>query len=796
MKHLFKVLATIAALAAQPLHIYAQGTAFTYQGVLNNGASAATGLYDFTFTLFGASSGGAPLAGPLTNSSTAVAGGQFIATLDFGSNVFAGQNAWLEIAVRTNGSATFNTLAPRQQVTPAPYAIYAESSGTANSIVGGSGGGWSLTGNGGTTPGTDFLGTTDDQPLELWVNGGRAFRLEPGNGSPNVLGGRGGSADPSATGATIGGGVLNTVGTGSSATVSGGFENTVSNLYPTVSGGEFNLAGANGAAVGGGYNNTASGREAAVAGGAQNVASGDGAAIGGGGYDGTSVIGNTASGRASTVGGGMDNLGLGDYAAVLGGYNNNASGIYSTVPGGTLNVASGPASFAAGHQAQAMHDGSFVWADDTGGAFVSTANDQFSVRANGGVRFVTGGAGVTIDGVPLGTGGGGGGGTNGWLLSGNAGANPANGYFLGTIDTNALELRVDGLRGMRLDDAFDGLNEGINLTGGHWNNSIINGSAGATIAGGGGDFHFTDIHGTHIVYNVNTVTGSYGTVGGGDANTAGYEATVPGGGNNSAAGKGSFAAGRNAHTSYDGSFVWGDGTQAANGTASNRFEVLATGGVNLYTGTVGINTGTPRQALDVNGGFVEVQGNGAQVGIGSISASEVEVGSFNNAVTAVSFVNLSTFAPMHINCSSLTILGGADLAEPFQISPAKQEAAQGSVLVIDDANPGHLKLSDRPYDARVAGVISGAEGINPGIQMQQQGLLEGGRNVALTGRVYVQADASNGPIKPGDLLTTSSIPAHAMKVTDHAKAQGAVLGKAMTGLEKGEGMVLVLVTLQ
>jgi hypothetical protein len=80
--------------------------------------------------------------------------------------------------------------------------------------------------------------------------------------------------------------------------------------------------------------------------------------------------------------------------------------------------------------------------------------------------------------------------------------------------------------------------------------------------------------------------------------------------------------------------------------------------------------------------------------------------------------------------------------------------------------------------------------------MHQQGLLEGGRNVALTGRVYVQADTSNGAIKPGDLLTTSSTPGRAMRVTDHAKAAGAILGKAMTGLSQGQGMVLVLVTLQ
>ena len=58
------------------------------------------------------------------------------------------------------------------------------------------------------------------------------------------------------------------------------------------------------------------------------------------------------------------------------------------------------------------------------------------------------------------------------------------------------------------------------------------------------------------------------------------------------------------------------------------------------------------------------------------------------------------------------------------------------------------------------------------------------------------ADASNGAIQPGDLLTTSGVPGRAMKVTDHAKAAGAILGKAMTGLGDGQGMVLVLVTLQ
>ena len=66
----------------------------------------------------------------------------------------------------------------------------------------------------------------------------------------------------------------------------------------------------------------------------------------------------------------------------------------------------------------------------------------------------------------------------------------------------------------------------------------------------------------------------------------------------------------------------------------------------------------------------------------------------------------------------------------------------------------------------------------------------------MTGRVYCRADASAGAILPGDLLTTSDTPGHAMKATDHDRAQGAVIGKAMTGLKEGHGLVLVLVSLQ
>ncbi len=179
--------------------------------------------------------------------------------------------------------------------------------------------------------------------------------------------------------------------------------------------------------------------------------------------------------------------------------------------------------------------------------------------------------------------------------------------------------------------------------------------------------------------------------------------------------------------------------------------------------------------------------------------ADAPIFSDNAASTRVVLWNTAYSGLMDLVCqkgdvSTLTIRGGADLAEPFAMS--QPDVEPGSVVVIDEANPGKLRQSTHAYDNKVAGIVSGANGIRPGISMIQEDQLEAGKNVALTGRVYVQADASLGAIQPGDLLTSSDTPGHAMKVTEHAKAQGAILGKAMSGLKAGKGMVLVLVTLQ
>lgn len=104
--------------------LYAQGTAFTYQGQLNFKNGPANGIYNFTFTLYATNTGGTAIAGPVTNTIVGVSNGLFTATIDFG-NAFSSGARWLEIGVETNGAISFTTLAPRLPITPAPYAITA-----------------------------------------------------------------------------------------------------------------------------------------------------------------------------------------------------------------------------------------------------------------------------------------------------------------------------------------------------------------------------------------------------------------------------------------------------------------------------------------------------------------------------------------------------------------------------------------------------------------------------------------------------------------------------------------------
>lgn len=132
-------------------------------------------------------------------------------------------------------------------------------------------------------------------------------------------------------------------------------------------------------------------------------------------------------------------------------------------------------------------------------------------------------------------------------------------------------------------------------------------------------------------------------------------------------------------------------------------------------------------------------------------------------------------------------LEGADYAESLTV--ADTAVTPGMVVVIDDE--GRIRPCASDYDTRVAGVVSGAGGVKPAIVLDRH---DGGAPVALMGKLWVLADASDGPIRCGDLLTTSSTPGHARRVTDPASAIGSIVGKALTDLAGGTGFVRALVS--
>jgi hypothetical protein len=205
----------------------------------------------------------------------------------------------------------------------------------------------------------------------------------------------------------------------------------------------------------------------------------------------------------------------------------------------------------------------------------------------------------------------------------------------------------------------------------------------------------------------------------------------------------------------DGSFHSGGITVLQNGFVGigHRlpFRQLTVDGAAFISGSVGIGVGSPSEKLDVAG---------------------------------------------TVKCTVLMITGGGDIAEPFDVGSSEMLKA-GMLVVIDSEHPGKLKLSETAYDRCVAGVVSGAGSVEPGMIMSQSGTIADGEfPVALSGRVFCWGDASAGAIQPGDLLTTSDTPGHAMKASDPQRSHGAVIGKAMTSLEEGKGLVLVLVNLQ
>ncbi|MEM6697308.1 MAG: hypothetical protein AAF599_02850 [Bacteroidota bacterium] len=250
-------------------------------------------------------------------------------------------------------------------------------------------------------------------------------------------------------------------------------------------------------------------------------------------------------------------------------------------------------------------------------------------------------------------------------------------------------------------------------------------------------------------------------------------------------------------------------------------------------GNVGIGTTTPDQELDVDGDIALTDGSGliefkegatqkarlSYTGIdlilennetdGDVDIEAVDNITFRTSSTDVTRmfigedgdIGIGTVSPsskLHVN-GKLTVTG-SDFAERFNVNGFDnlgKEEMKGMLLVIDENSAGDLKLCETAYDRKVAGIVSGAGGVNTGLLMGEPNTLaDGNIPVAISGRVYCRVDANYGAIEIGDFLTTSSTTGHAMKVKDFEQAQGAIIGKAMTSLKEGKGLVLVLISMQ
>jgi hypothetical protein len=730
------LLLLLSTLSLQPSTVFAQDTAFTYQGRLNASTNPATGIYDLRFAIFDSLSAGSQQGSTLTNTATSVSNGLFVVALDFG-NQFPGADRWLEIGVRTNGSGPFSTLSPRQQLTPAPYAIFAEGAsaagisgtiptanltGTYGSAVtfnnaannfSGNGTGltnvnaatlgglgaanfWQLGGNN-IAPG-QFLGSTNNQALELKANGVRALRLEGGalsgktvsegypypNGAPNMIGG-----SPlnfvalNVVGATIGGGGATNYENHSYsnsiyvdfATIGGGLQNTIEAsdyIYTvegsTIGGGTINIIKTNaiGSTIGGGVRNTiqTNASLSTISGGFNNQVTGKGGFVGGGGYDGSVFAGNSAGGNVSTIGGGLgntintgangafigggrENLNSSAYSTIAGGLNNTnqSNTSYSTIGGGWLNLIQDGAdqSVIAGGNAGHIQTGareSFI-----GGGFANT------IQTNAGNSFIGGGAGNLI-------------GTNSGysaIAGGSGNSVPANAPFATIAGGGA---NISSGYAATIGGGYNNISSGTYSTVAGGVNNISSGFYG-TVGGGvgntnGGDFatvgggvgntnsgSYGTIGGGYVNTSsgnsatigggyLNTSSSSYATVGGGSSNVAtNAYATVPGGAYNAAGGQFSFAAGFRAKALHNGAFVWADSTGPDFTSATNdQFLVRAANGV-------GINKTNPATALDVNGTVTATSFNGNGAGLASLNAANLAGSVPSASLTSVPAGNLT-----------------------------------------------------------------------------------------------------------------------------------------------------------
>ena len=347
-------------------------------------------------------------------------------------------------------------------------------------------------------------------------------------------------------------------------------------------------------------------------------------------------------------------------------------------------------------------------------------------------------------------------GTSGGTLSGNM-VNSATQYNIG--GNRVLSLGAGVGLGAALDNLFVGVMAGQGNTTGNQNSFF------GRAAGLGNTSGFDN--------------SSFGAYSGGQVNMTGSANSffgVSAGFNTSEGSANSFfgrSSGFQNTTGFSNSFF---GTQAGrdNSTGVDNAFFGRVAGISNHTGSsntilgsnANVGSGNLFNATAIGANAVVSQNDSLVLG-----SSNVNVGIGTSAPTA----KLHVVGTAKVNILELT--GGFDLAEHFEIADGGKP---GLVVAIDPRNTARLSIAQGAYNRRVAGIISGANHLSAGMVLSGVKLSKRSMPIALSGRVWVYCDATRYSIRPGDLLTTSKTAGYAMKVINYTRAQGAVIGKAMT----------------
>jgi len=769
-----KTCAILLALVASAVPALGQvlGPSFVYQGRLDIAGAPANGTHDLRFRLYDAASGTGQVGPTLCVNDLSVTDGLFTVTLDFG-NQFAGQSRFLEIDARVDAgqdcsnAAGFATLSPRQELASAPHAVYAIAAGTATTattasnatLLGGQGAAFyqnasNLTG--GTLPSARFSGTYSS-PV-TFSNAG------------NIIVGSGAGLTGLSAGNISSGTLLNARTTG-----------TASNLPSTLV-----LRDASGAFAAGAISGTSF----------VGAHSGDGSGL-------------SALSASAITGGTLSDARLSANVPLLSAVNNFSAGgsfagslgLGTTTPTALLEMRAGDPQL---RMRNTNDPGGGVLVNTWGalqiGMFNPSASPWGAIPANGYRTILAmdfsgrvGSATNTSGGVTyrniLDDGSGGASfaakttateaNATGGTLQGTHSGTFINQYGVFGLASATGTSSAVGVRGESRGSAGSGVfGIATHATGQVYGVLGLSSSSNANSAG---------VYGEHL-----TNHGVYGYSSSGRA-LYGRSDTAQGLYAQTTSGSVALYGVRTSNNNRGWFGGAGEGGWAESPTGIGFVAKTTSGAYALYAERN--PGGTP---ANVNRGWFGGSGEGAWAesdqGNGLVALSR----GLNAA--AVYCRNdaggRALFADGVAAVRALDILGGADLAEPFDVNG---EPVPGMVVAIDPAHAGQLRVSDRPYDTTVAGVISGANGLSPGVLMRDEESehARGRHPVAMTGRVWCFADATSAEIRPGDRLTTSDTPGHAMRVSDEARSPGTVIGKAMSPLPRGEkGLVLVWVNLQ